>query len=137
MNGKLINVDHIHIVHFPVNVFPISEIGELTPMVELYLSGPFRFICLVSEATRQGNNGFIEGVAQSITSSSSSERIKYNTKRVCHSFENPSQLASTRLLSIITSLIGLENFSIQHKKRITVGGGTITLNYYKKPTLTH
>ncbi|KAL4591407.1 hypothetical protein LXL04_004369 [Taraxacum kok-saghyz] len=34
-------------------------------------------------------------------------------------------------------LIGLENSSIQHKKKITVGGGTLTFNYYKKPTLTY
>ncbi|KAL4563853.1 hypothetical protein LXL04_027901 [Taraxacum kok-saghyz] len=37
----------------------------------------------------------------------------------------------------VLMVIGLENSSIQHKKRITVGGGTLTLNYYKKPTLTH
>ncbi|KAL4584888.1 hypothetical protein LXL04_009498 [Taraxacum kok-saghyz] len=35
------------------------------------------------------------------------------------------------------TLLGLENSSIQHKKRITVGGVTLTLNYYKKPTLTY
>ncbi|KAL4563851.1 hypothetical protein LXL04_027899 [Taraxacum kok-saghyz] len=37
----------------------------------------------------------------------------------------------------VLMVIGLENSSIQHKKRITVGVGTLTLNYYKKPTLTH
>ncbi|KAL4585656.1 hypothetical protein LXL04_010279 [Taraxacum kok-saghyz] len=34
-------------------------------------------------------------------------------------------------------VLGLENSSIQHKKRITVGGETLTLDYYKKPTLIH
>ncbi|KAL4569199.1 hypothetical protein LXL04_024833 [Taraxacum kok-saghyz] len=38
---------------------------------------------------------------------------------------------------LITLMLGLENSSIQHKKRITVGGGTLTLNYYKKPTFTY
>ncbi|KAL4566091.1 hypothetical protein LXL04_030201 [Taraxacum kok-saghyz] len=42
-----------------------------------------------------------------------------------------------RLSQFDTGYPGLENSSIQHKKRITVGGGTLTLNYYKKPTLTY